>query len=90
MRGTLADLDVLRDAAARADAVIHLAPADAETDRAAALTMVEATDVYLHTGGVWVYGDTDGVADEDAPRTRRRSSPGATTTSAPSWRAAAG
>lgn len=22
---------------------------------------------YVHTGGVWVYGDTDGVVDEDAP-----------------------
>ena len=37
VRGTLEDLDVLRAAAARADAVIHLAAAGAETDRAAAL-----------------------------------------------------
>jgi nucleoside-diphosphate-sugar epimerase len=66
VRGALADLDVLRAAAARADAVIHLAPADAATDRAAALAMVEAAGVYIHTGGVWVYGDTDGIADEDS------------------------
>ena len=69
VRGTLSDLDVLREAAARADAVIHLAAADAETDRAAALAMLEAVDgPYVHTGGVWVYGDTDGVADEDSPQ----------------------
>ena len=68
VRGTLTDLDVLRDAASRADAVIHLAPADAETDRAAALAMLDGDGVYIHTGGAWVYGDTDGVADEDAPQ----------------------
>ena len=68
VRGSLEDLDVVRAAARRADAVIHLAAAGAETDRAAALAMVEAAAVYIHTGGVWVYGDTDGVADEDAPQ----------------------
>ena len=30
--------------------------------------MVEAAGVYIHTGGVWVYGDTDGIADEDSPQ----------------------
>jgi len=68
VRGTLADLDVLRAAASRADAVIHLAAGDADTDRAAAHAMLEAGKPYVHTGGVWVYGDTDGVADEDAPQ----------------------
>ena len=74
VRGTLSDLDVLRDAAARADAVIHLA-ADygddgAAVDHAAAAAMLEGVGdgPYVHTGGVWVYGDTDGVADEDAPQ----------------------
>jgi nucleoside-diphosphate-sugar epimerase len=68
VRGTLADLDVLRSAASRADAAIHLAAADADTDRAAALAMLDTGTPYIHTGGVWVYGDTDGVADEDAPQ----------------------
>jgi nucleoside-diphosphate-sugar epimerase len=68
VRGSLADLDVLRAGAARADAVIHLAAADAETDRAAAQAMLESGTPYIHTGGVWVYGDTDGVADEDSPQ----------------------
>ncbi|MEA2480192.1 MAG: hypothetical protein QOJ07_2114, partial [Thermoleophilaceae bacterium] len=59
------------DAAARADAVIHLA-ADyggdgARVDREAAAAMLESGRPYVHTGGAWVYGDTDGVADEDAP-----------------------
>ena len=69
--GSLTDLDVLREASARADAVIHLA-ADyggdgARVDREAAAAMLDGGGVYIHTGGVWVYGDTDGVADEDAP-----------------------
>jgi nucleoside-diphosphate-sugar epimerase len=69
--GSLSDLDVLRKAATRADAVIHLA-ADysgdgARVDREAAAAMLDGGGVYVHTGGVWVYGDTDGVADEDAP-----------------------
>jgi nucleoside-diphosphate-sugar epimerase len=69
--GSLTDLDVLREASARADAVIHLA-ADysgdgARIDREAAAAMLDGGGVYIHTGGVWVYGDTEGVADEDAP-----------------------
>jgi nucleoside-diphosphate-sugar epimerase len=69
VRGALEDLDTLRSAAVRADAVIHLAAADAAADKAAALAILEVLDgPYIHTGGVWVYGDTDGVADEDAPQ----------------------
>ena len=30
--------------------------------------MLSAGRPYVHTGGAWVYGDTDGVADEDAPQ----------------------
>jgi nucleoside-diphosphate-sugar epimerase len=70
LRGGLADLDVLREAAARADAVIHLAQADSgEADLAAATAMQDGVGAgpYLHTGGTWVYGDTHGVVDEDAP-----------------------
>ncbi|MEY9964159.1 nucleoside-diphosphate-sugar epimerase [Streptacidiphilus sp. MAP12-16] len=71
--GALADTDVLREAARRADGVIHLgvdyAAGTADVDGAAAEAMQDGAGSrpYVHTGGVWVYGDTDGVADEDAP-----------------------
>lgn len=68
--GGLADLDVLTAAAGRAQAVIHLAQADSgEADLAAATAMQNGVGdgTYVHTGGTWVYGDTGGVADEDAP-----------------------
>jgi nucleoside-diphosphate-sugar epimerase len=72
VRGALTDLDVLREAAGRADAVIHLAAdysADAvQVERAATAAMLEGVGdgPFVFTGGVWVYGDTDGVADESA------------------------
>jgi nucleoside-diphosphate-sugar epimerase len=69
VRGGLADLEVLNHAAARADAVIHLAQAgSAEMDLAAAAAMQDGVGAgtYVHTGGSWVYGDTDGVQDETA------------------------
>jgi nucleoside-diphosphate-sugar epimerase len=71
--GALTDTDVLREAAGRADGVIHLgvdyAEGTADVDRAAAQALQDGvgTGPYVHTGGVWVYGDTDGVVDEDAP-----------------------
>ncbi|WUH89071.1 NAD-dependent epimerase/dehydratase family protein [Streptomyces sp. NBC_00433] len=75
VRGELADTGVLRDAAAGADAAIHLGavvgPDAAEVDLAAARAMQEGLGgrgTYVHTGGCWVYGDTDGVVDEDAPQ----------------------
>jgi nucleoside-diphosphate-sugar epimerase len=71
--GGLADVTVLRDAAAAADAVIHLG-ADASIDMAgadriaaAALQDGIAGRPYVHTGGLWVYGDTNGVVTEEAP-----------------------
>lgn len=73
VRGTLTDLDVLREAARASDGVIHLGqhygPDTAEVDRAAAAALQDGAGPrpYVHTGGVWVYGDTDGVAGEDAP-----------------------
>jgi nucleoside-diphosphate-sugar epimerase len=70
VRGGLADLDVLNHAAARADAVIHLAQAgSAGVDLPAATAMQDGVGAgtYVHTGGAWVYGDTDGVQDETAP-----------------------
>lgn len=69
LRGGLADLEVLNHAAARAEAVIHLAQADsADMDLAAASAMQDGVGAgtYVHTGGSWVYGDTDGVQDETA------------------------
>lgn len=71
--GALTDTDVLLEAASRADGVIHLgadySEGTAEVDRAAAEAMQDGAGgrPYVHTGGVWVYGDTDGVVDEDAP-----------------------
>ena len=70
VRGSLTDLDVLNHAAARAEAVIHLAQAgSADMDLQAAAAMQDGVraGTYVHTGGTWVYGDTDGVQDETAP-----------------------
>ncbi|GAA1459653.1 NAD-dependent epimerase/dehydratase family protein [Williamsia maris] len=70
VRGGLDDLDVLNQAAARAEAVIHLAQASGgDEDLAAAAAMQDGigAGVYIHTGGSWVYGNTDGVVDETAP-----------------------
>ncbi|WP_432943225.1 NAD-dependent epimerase/dehydratase family protein [Kribbella sp. CA-253562] len=72
--GELTDLDVLREGAAGADGVLHLGASyerSAEIDRDAAdalLTGLDGRGPYVHTGGVWVYGDTDGVVDEDAAK----------------------
>jgi nucleoside-diphosphate-sugar epimerase len=71
--GTLADLGVLRDAAASADGVIHLAaargPQAGQADRDAATAMQEGagTSPYVHTGGTWIYGNTRGLVNEDVP-----------------------
>lgn len=70
--GDLTDLALLREAAARADAVIHLGAVGDDTaavDLAAARSMQDGAGdrPYVHTGGLWAYGTTDGVADEDAP-----------------------
>jgi nucleoside-diphosphate-sugar epimerase len=70
VRGGLSDLEVLNQAAADAEAVIHLAQAStADEDLAAATAMQDGVGggTYVHTGGSWVYGDTDGVRDETAP-----------------------
>jgi nucleoside-diphosphate-sugar epimerase len=73
VRGTLEDLAALRAASAAADGVIHLASDyggdGARVDLEAARAMMQGvgSGPYVHTGGVWVYGDTDGVADESAP-----------------------
>jgi nucleoside-diphosphate-sugar epimerase len=68
-RGHLGELDLLRAAGDRADAVIHLAPSDPDTDLAASTALQErlGDGPFVFTGGAWVYGDTDGVVNEDAP-----------------------
>ncbi|WP_327292886.1 NAD-dependent epimerase/dehydratase family protein [Streptomyces sp. NBC_01198] len=75
VRGDLTDAEVLSGAAAQADGAIHLGAISsgdaAAVDLAAARAMQTGLDgrgAYVHTGGVWVYGDTDGVVDEDAPK----------------------
>lgn len=68
--GGLADLEVLNTAAARAEAVVHLAQAATGDEDLAAATALQdgiGTSPYVHTGGTWVHGDTRGVADETAP-----------------------
>ena len=71
--GDLDDVKALRDAAAAADGAIHLAqalgPEIGVVDRQAAAAIQDGigTGPYVHTGGVWVYGNTAGVVDEDAP-----------------------
>ncbi|MFJ7213115.1 NAD-dependent epimerase/dehydratase family protein [Amycolatopsis sp. NPDC098790] len=70
VRVGLTDLDVLNHAAARAQAVIHLAQATSGDEDLAAATALQdgvGGGTYVHTGGSWVYGDTDGVQDETAP-----------------------
>ncbi|MBC7274527.1 MAG: NAD-dependent epimerase/dehydratase family protein [Streptomyces sp.] len=70
VRGGLGDLGVLNTAAARAEAVVHLAQAGTGAEDLAAATAMQdgvGSGPYVHTGGTWVYGDTDGVVDETAP-----------------------
>jgi nucleoside-diphosphate-sugar epimerase len=74
VRGQLTDTAVLHAAAADSDAVIHLAmdpgPDVARVDLASAIALQDGlgSRPYVHTGGAWVYGNTDGVADETAPQ----------------------
>jgi nucleoside-diphosphate-sugar epimerase len=72
VRGGLTDLDVLHKTALDVDAAIHLAqddgPDTAEVDLGAATAIQDGlgSRPYVHTGGVWVYGNTAGVVDETA------------------------
>ncbi|MFE7791513.1 NAD-dependent epimerase/dehydratase family protein [Streptomyces sp. NPDC057460] len=68
--GGLGDLSLLNASTARAEAVVHLAQAETGAEDLAAATAMQdgiGTGTYVHTGGSWVYGDTNGVADETAP-----------------------
>jgi len=72
--GTLRDLEVLVNAAAAADGAIHLAqergPRTAEIDAEASRAIQDGIGAgpYVHTGGAWVYGNTNGLVREDAPQ----------------------
>jgi nucleoside-diphosphate-sugar epimerase len=74
VRGGLTDLDVLQKTAVDVDAAIHLAqdygPDTDGLDLAAATAIQDGlgSRPYVHTGGVWVYGNTEGVVDEAAPQ----------------------
>ena len=78
VHGSLTDVDVLRSAAEDADAAIHLAQHDGPDTPAvdlAAATVIQqglGSRPYVHTGGVWVYGNTHGVADETAAQSPPR------------------
>ncbi|WP_329391901.1 NAD-dependent epimerase/dehydratase family protein [Streptomyces sp. NBC_01716] len=71
--GSLSDTDILRRAAGEADGVIQLGVEYTEDtagiDRAAAEALQDGAGSrpYVHTGGAWVYGDTDGTGDENTP-----------------------
>ncbi|MGP3949792.1 NAD-dependent epimerase/dehydratase family protein [Streptomyces sp. 7N604] len=73
VRGQLTDADVLRSSAAAADGVIHLALTgdehSGEVDRIASDALLEGagSKPYVHTGGAWTWGNTDGAVTEDAP-----------------------
>ena len=74
VRGTLRDLSVLRTAAAEAGGAIHLAQeqgretATVDAEAAGAIQDGIGSGPYVHTGGVWVYGNTNGAVDEDTPQ----------------------
>ncbi|MDO9355016.1 MAG: NAD-dependent epimerase/dehydratase family protein [Solirubrobacteraceae bacterium] len=73
VRGELTDAATVTAAAAAADAAIHTAATNDADGPAADLAVAKAIlaglggKPYVHTSGVWVYGDTDGVATEDSP-----------------------
>lgn len=73
VRGGLEDHATLRAEASVAEAAIHLGssrgPKTAAIDRLAAAAMQDAlgSRPYIHTGGLWIYGTTDGVVAEHAP-----------------------
>ncbi|MEJ7893915.1 MAG: NAD-dependent epimerase/dehydratase family protein [Solirubrobacteraceae bacterium] len=68
VRGELGDTDLLRAEAEVADAVIHLGSPTGTGDEAAitraAADALKVATPYLHTGGIWSFGNTHGGADE--------------------------
>jgi nucleoside-diphosphate-sugar epimerase len=73
VRGSLQEVEGIARAAREADAVIHTAATgDAsapEADAQAVAAILDALDgtnkPFIYTSGVWVLGNTDGVADEE-------------------------
>src|ERR1700752_5099596 len=76
VRGGLTKLDLLRKTARDVDAAIHLAqdygPDTAGVDLRAATAIQDGlgSRPYVHSGGVWRYGNTEGVVDEKGPQAR--------------------
>jgi nucleoside-diphosphate-sugar epimerase len=74
VHGGLTDAELLGRTAEDADAAIHLAqdsgPDTAAVDLAAATAIQDGLGArpYVHTGGVWVYGNTHRMVDETAPQ----------------------
>ena len=76
VHGTLDDVDVLRDAASHADAVLNAANSDHEPSARAILKAIEGTGkTYIHTSGSSIVGTqsagqrVDAIFDEDTPLT---------------------
>lgn len=75
--GSLHDTELLTREATEADGVIHTASPGDQTSAALDKKVIDAVlgalrgtnKPYLHTSGVWIYGNTDGEIDEDAPLT---------------------
>lgn len=66
VRGELSDAATLGEEAGRAAAVINLAVLESD-DPAAAAEALGVADRYVHTGGIWSFGNTHGGADETQP-----------------------
>ena len=85
VRGGLTDLDVLHKTALDVDAAIHLAqdygPDSAHVDLRAATAIQDGLGPrpYVHTGGVWVYGNTDSAVERRQPKRHPRDAGGAGT-----------
>lgn len=74
VHGALDDIDILRAAAARAEAIVHAANADHEPSARAMLAAIEGTGkAYIHTSGSSIVGTqsagerVDAVFDEETP-----------------------
>lgn len=74
IHGSLDDVGILQDAAARADAIVHAANADHAPSARAMLAAIEGTGkAYIHTSGSSIVGTqsagqrADAIFDEDTP-----------------------
>jgi nucleoside-diphosphate-sugar epimerase len=75
IRGDVTDSDLLSRSARDADGVIHLVTPGGQITDAFDNAVVDGVlaglegsgKFYIHSSGIWVHGNTHGVADEDAP-----------------------